>query len=303
MIVGAVTATALGVSAGGAVDLVSLTHGQRPAGWSRRLGIAAAAAAVATTALAGLVAQLGVSHVGRALSAVVLPIPATAIALLAAFAVLTGRLRDRLLPMVAGVCAIAAASLAILHHKAEGTIVVLALALSVGLAALARAHHDGRVVVTSGGSSGRLLRRLATHDVARFAAVGVVNTTVDLELFNTLHYGARLNPVVAKAISAAIATGGAYVMTRVWAFAHREHRVSVATVVVFTLINVVGFVLGVAAIAIVRYGLQRDDFVSLVIVANGSGIVAGMGWRYWSLRRWVFRAADASVRHEPVAGR
>lgn len=127
-------------------------------------------------------------------------------------------------------------------------------------------------------------------DVVRFAVVGGANTLVDFAVFTGLHYGIALSSLGAKVVSATCATVFSYLMTRCWAFSHRQHEPTAATVVLFALINVVGIGLSVGAVGLVRYGLERRDFLALTVVANTLGILAGMLWRYWSLRRWVFRS-------------
>lgn len=121
---------------------------------------------------------------------------------------------------------------------------------------------------------------------------------VDVGLFEIAHYGLSVGAVTAKVLSATTATAVSYVLTRVWAFAHREHRLSVASAGVFVAINVVGIGIGVGSVAFVRYGLHQDGAVVLTVFGNGLGIALGLCWRFWSLRRWVFRdrspAAEAA---------
>lgn len=143
----------------------------------------------------------------------------------------------------------------------------------------------------------RRARTVLRHDFIRFAVVGGANTLMDLAVFTGLHYGVGMASVASKLVSATCATVFSYLMTRWWAFSHRQHDPKAGTVVLFALINVIGISLSVGAVGLVRYGLERRDFLALTIVANALGIVAGMLWRYWSLRRWVFRGhVDGGVR-------
>ncbi len=130
-------------------------------------------------------------------------------------------------------------------------------------------------------------------DFRRFAAVGVVNTLVDVALFDFLHFGVHIGAVTSKLLSTAAATVLSYFLTRMWAFAHRRHALSLANAAGFVAINAIGIGLAVGSIGFVRYILGMDGFISLTVVGNGLAIALGMTWRYWSLRRWIF------LHHEP----
>lgn len=140
----------------------------------------------------------------------------------------------------------------------------------------------------------RRLRQLHSVEFLRFAIVGAINTAVDVGLFDTAHFRWHIGAVTSKVVSASVATIGSYLLTRLWAFAHRDHRLTPTSAGTFVAINAVGIGLAVAVIAFVRYGLGQDGFLTLTVAGNGIGIGLGLAWRFWALRRWVFLGtADA----------
>src|SRR4051794_36553 len=89
--------------------------------------------------------------------------------------------------------------------------------------------------------SGRL--RSLLDELAKFGVVGVINTVLDIGLFNYLHFGAGLNPLEAKTLSTVVAATSSYFMNRHWSFRHRERTGLRREYPLFFLFNALGLLI------------------------------------------------------------
>ncbi|TQS40315.1 GtrA family protein [Cryptosporangium phraense] len=126
--------------------------------------------------------------------------------------------------------------------------------------------------------------------LARFGAVGGVCAVVDLGVFNLLHFGVGIGPLTSKTLAVGVATLASYAGNHVWTFspgrAARHHR----DLPVFAALNGAGLLIALAVLALVRYGAGVTSPLALNVVGNGGGIALATVFRFWSYRRWVFRA-------------
>jgi putative flippase GtrA len=146
------------------------------------------------------------------------------------------------------------------------------------------------------------------RELLKFAMVGgttwIIDTTIFLVLKSTV---LEPKPVTAKVISVVVATLASYGLNRGWSFRTRGGRERHHEAVLYGLISVLGVAVYAAPLWISRYMLDLRvpgvspltehlaDFVSGQIV----GVLAGMGFRWWAFRRFVFPHEDA--RRSPVA--
>ena len=146
------------------------------------------------------------------------------------------------------------------------------------------------------------------RELLKFALVGgttwIIDTTIFLVLKSTV---LEPKPVTAKVISVVVATLASYGLNRGWSFRTRGGRERHHEAVLYALISALGVVVYAAPLWISRYTLDLRvpevtpitehlaDFVSGQIV----GVLAGMVFRWWAFRRFVFPHEDA--RRPPVA--
>jgi putative flippase GtrA len=153
------------------------------------------------------------------------------------------------------------------------------------------------VIVPHPSSLRHRLAQLA-REVAKFGVVGAVAFVVDMGGFSLLRYGLdgdgplHHKPLTARTISVLLATVVAYLGNRHWTWRHRERRAIHREYVLFAALNAAGLVVNLAILAFVNYVLGLRDPVSNTI-ANLAGIAVGTLLRFWSYRRFVFRARPA----------
>lgn len=144
------------------------------------------------------------------------------------------------------------------------------------------------------------LRSLA-HEAAKFSVIGGIGLIIDIGLFNILRYAGdpgllEGKPLTAKGISVAVATVFTYFGNRHWTWADRERNAVHREVILFFLFNVIGLLIAVGCLAVSHYILDLRSPLADNIAANVIGLLAGMAFRFWSYRTFVFpRAAELSA--------
>lgn len=134
------------------------------------------------------------------------------------------------------------------------------------------------------------------HEVAKFGVVGAFAYVIDVGLFNLLRFtggpDAVLHdkPLTAKAVSAAVATTFAYFGNRHWTFRHRDRSGLAREFLLFAVLNGVGLAISLACLAVSHYVLDLRSALADNVSANVVGLVLGTAFRFWSYRRYVFRA-------------
>lgn len=131
---------------------------------------------------------------------------------------------------------------------------------------------------------GTLRERHGRH-AGRFAIVGVLNTALDLALFNGLHYGLGLALVLANTLSYAAGIAQSFVLNRHWTFADRRdsgRRVG-PQLALFVALNLVALGLSNLTIWLLVRRLAIPAYAAK-LVAVGVTFV----WGYATSRRFVF---------------
>jgi putative flippase GtrA len=133
------------------------------------------------------------------------------------------------------------------------------------------------------------------HEMMKYGVVGSVALVVDVVAFNLLQYAGGSgplhgHPLSAKAASVALATTVAYVGNRYWTFRHRVRSRVRREYTLFFLLNVVGLGIALGTLWISHYVLGFTGPVADNIAANVVGLALATTFRFWSYRRWVFRA-------------
>ena len=102
--------------------------------------------------------------------------------------------------------------------------------------------------------------------------------------------------LAAKTVSTVVATSVAFVGNRFWTWRHREHHNMARQYTTFFVLNAVGLGIGLACLTISHYGLGLIwPALQSTLADNVSGRIVGTAlgtlFRFWSYRRFVFRAA------------
>lgn len=129
--------------------------------------------------------------------------------------------------------------------------------------------------------------RILVKEIAAFGVVGVINLVLNLAIYNLLTEGLGWAVVRSSIIATAISTTSAYFMNRYWSFSHRARTGLRREYTIFFGINGVGLVMESLIVAMVEYGLGKDDTFSRNL-AKLTGIAVGTLFRFWAYKRWVF---------------
>lgn len=134
------------------------------------------------------------------------------------------------------------------------------------------------------------------HEILKFGLVGVLNTLINLAVFNALLVTvADVGRVKANFVATAVATVFAYLMSRYWTFKHRTGDTPKSReFVLFIFFNVVGLGIESALIGGTVYILGTNTIVA-VNIAKILGLVLGTIFRFWAYRTFVFKPATPAV--------
>jgi len=130
------------------------------------------------------------------------------------------------------------------------------------------------------------------HEILKFGLVGLLNTLINLAVFNALLIGIdNVGRVKANFVATAVATVFAYLMSRYWTFRHRpsDHSTS-REFMLFVVFNVIGLGIESALIGGTVYILGLSSILA-VNVAKVLGLGLGTIFRFWAYRTFVFRPA------------
>jgi putative flippase GtrA len=126
------------------------------------------------------------------------------------------------------------------------------------------------------------------HEGARFGVVGLVGLVVTDGFANLLRYHAGLGRLSAVAIAIVIATAVTFVGNRYWTYRHRERTGLGRETALFFGVNGVGAAISEVPV-VLTYPLHLGSGLSYNIAVNG-GIALATLFRYWSYKKWVWRA-------------
>jgi putative flippase GtrA len=153
-------------------------------------------------------------------------------------------------------------------------------------------------------------RRIAIkhRELLKFGLVGGTTWLIDTVLFLVLKTTVlEPKPLTAKIIAVLVATIVSYVLNREWSFRTRGGRERHHEAALFFIVSGIGVIVYTAPLAMSRYVFhlavpnvslltqEVADFVSGQVI----GVIAGMAFRWWAFRRFVF--PDEDVRRQPVA--
>lgn len=134
------------------------------------------------------------------------------------------------------------------------------------------------------------------HELIKFALVGGTTFVFDMAIYYLLTLTVlETKPVVARVISATLATILSYILNREWAFKNRGGRERSHEALLFFAISGIGVILSAAPLWVGNnvFDLRSNlDTTDLVIVDFILGFIIGnilqMGFRFWALRKFAF---------------
>jgi putative flippase GtrA len=148
------------------------------------------------------------------------------------------------------------------------------------------------------------------RELLKFALVGGTTWVIDTAVFLVLKATVLADkPITAKIIAVLVATIVSYVLNREWSFRTRGGRERHHEAALFFIVSGIGVAVYTAPLAVSRYLLllrvpevslltqEIADFVSGQII----GVLAGMAFRWWAFRRFVFPDEGARRRTPAVA--
>ncbi|OZM77591.1 GtrA family protein [Pseudonocardia sp. MH-G8] len=147
------------------------------------------------------------------------------------------------------------------------------------------------------------------RELVKFALVGGTTWVIDTAVFLLLKATVLdEKPLTAKIMAVLVATIASYVLNREWSFRTRGGRERHHEAALFFLVSGIGVAVYTAPLALSRYVFHLEvpevtpltegiaDFVSGQII----GVLAGMVFRWWAFRRFVF--PDQDVRRQVPTG-
>jgi putative flippase GtrA len=139
----------------------------------------------------------------------------------------------------------------------------------------------------------RLLTRLrerydtVAREAAKFGAVGAFNAVLDVVVLNVLVFVLGVPTLRSKVAATMLATLSSYLLNRHWTFRHRDRQAVRRESALFFALNGVGLAISLSILGAVRYGLGLDSPLAINL-ANLAALGAGMVFRFWSYRRFVW---------------
>lgn len=128
------------------------------------------------------------------------------------------------------------------------------------------------------------------HELAKFGVVGALAYVTQLFATNLFWYALDLPELVGQALGTVCATVVAFLGNRFWTFRHRSHGRLLWSYAVFFGLNAVGVGIQVVCLWFTITVLGLDGPLARNIAGNVVGVGLGTLFRFWSYRRWVFRA-------------
>jgi putative flippase GtrA len=128
------------------------------------------------------------------------------------------------------------------------------------------------------------------HELAKFGTVGGVAYVVQLGATNVFWWVFGMPAIAGQALGVLCDTVVAFLGNRFWTFAHRERSGLMREYALFFFFNAVGMAIQVGCQAFSVYVLGLDGPLAQNISGNVIGVALGSLFRFWSYRKWVFRA-------------
>lgn len=131
--------------------------------------------------------------------------------------------------------------------------------------------------------------RVLIHEFAKFGVIGITGVLITNGGVALLHNDFGVGPITSTTAATILATIVAYLGNRYWSFRHRERSGVGRETVIFFVLNGIGLLIQDAVVGFNYYllGLRNKpaEFIALNL-----GIAVATVFRFWSYRKWVWRA-------------
>lgn len=129
---------------------------------------------------------------------------------------------------------------------------------------------------------------------ARFLAVGIVGTLVDLSLFAILNIRIGLPTLTANTLSYSAGIVNNYVLHRHWTFGDRSRQAIGAQFFRFALVSLSALVLNTLLVLFLtpRFETLFADATRAAVLAKICATGAGLGWNFLVSHFWIFREVN-----------
>jgi putative flippase GtrA len=132
---------------------------------------------------------------------------------------------------------------------------------------------------------------------ARFGTVGLLGLVVTDGGANLLHFQAGLGRITSFALAVVVATAVTFVGSRYWTYRHRDRAGLGREAAMFFGVNGIGLAISEIPVGL-TYPLHLDSGLAYNVAVNG-GIVLATLFRYWSYKKWVWRADPQPASQSP----
>lgn len=155
--------------------------------------------------------------------------------------------------------------------------------------------------------NGTLEKSETIKEVGKFGSVGILNTVIDLGLFNILVFSLNMAPVSANVIAVGAAIINSYVWNKLWTFNDKNTKNVTSQAALFISLSLIGLVLNTSvlklltdiwivpgnfALSIIRFinldSVFSDQFVT-VNFAKAWGLAVSMIWNFLTYKKFVFK--------------
>ena len=133
-------------------------------------------------------------------------------------------------------------------------------------------------------SIGARLRQMARRyaQPARFAAVGILNTAIDIAVFSALHFGAGADLLLANSLGFAAGLTNSFFCNKYWTFREtRRHGRMSRQLPAFAALNLVALGLSNATVWCLALLVP-------VLAAKVAAVGVTFVWNYWTSRRFIY---------------
>ncbi len=129
------------------------------------------------------------------------------------------------------------------------------------------------------------------HEGGRFGVVGLLGLVVTDGCANLLRYQAGLSRLSSVAVAIVTGTAVTFVFNRYWVYPHRERTGLRRETALFFGVNGIGVAISELPVGL-TYPLHLNGGLSYNVAVN-CGIAMATLFRYWSYKKWVWRARRA----------
>lgn len=129
-----------------------------------------------------------------------------------------------------------------------------------------------------------------TCEFAKFAVVGTAGVFIANAVYGLLSVHGGTGPVTAATMATAVAAVATYLRNRYWSFRARSRADVPREIVIFAGLNGAGLLVQDATVAANSYLLGLGHDKPAAFVALNLGIALATVFRFWSYRRFIWRA-------------